>query len=54
MKNKIEVQIRQTNIKNLNDLTEDQKFEFQKAIEKEFKKHDKEIQTIIKNINNEK
>lgn len=35
MDKKIKAQIRQTNIKNLNDLTEKQKFEFQKELEKE-------------------
>ena len=33
MKKKIKTQIRQTNIKHLNELTEEQKFEFQKAFE---------------------
>jgi hypothetical protein len=34
MENKIKTQIRQTNIQILNELTEEQKFEFQKALEK--------------------
>lgn len=39
-KKKIKAQIRQTNIQNLNDLTEEQKFEFQKSLEKELKDKD--------------
>jgi hypothetical protein len=35
MENKIKAEFRQTNIQNLNELTEEQKFEFQKALEKE-------------------
>jgi hypothetical protein len=35
MKNQIKAEFRQTNIQNLNELTEEQKFEFQKALEKE-------------------
>jgi len=34
---KLKTQIRQTNIQNLNELTEEQKFEFQKVFEKELK-----------------
>lgn len=34
MKKNIQMQIRQTNIQNLNELTEEQMFEFQKALEK--------------------
>lgn len=52
MKNKIKAQIKQTNIQNLNDLTEEQKFEFQKALEKELETKNNEIQILIKDINN--
>lgn len=34
MKNKLIMQIRQTNIRNLSNLTDDTKFEFQKYIKK--------------------
>ena len=34
MKKKFKAQIRQTNIQNLSDLTEEQKFEFQKNLKK--------------------
>ena len=52
MKNKVKVQIRQTNIQNLNELTEEQKFKFQKALEKELQSKDEEIQILINDINN--
>ena len=54
MKKKIKTQIRQTNIQNLNDLTEEQKFEFQKVIEKELESKGEEIQILIKEINSSK
>jgi hypothetical protein len=55
MKKKIKEQTRQTNIQNLNDLTEEQKFEFQKALEKELESRNmkeyidklKEIETLV-------
>ena len=50
MENKINAQIRQTNIQNLNKISEEQKFEFQKALEKELKNKNKEIQILIQDI----
>ena len=54
MKKKIKTQIRQTNIQNLNELSEEQKFEFQKALEKELETKNEEIQILIKDINSSK
>lgn len=54
MEEKIKAQIRQTNIQNLNDLTEEQKFEFQKALENELETENEEIQILIKDINSSK
>ena len=48
MKKKIKTQIRQTNIQNLNELSEEQKFEFQKALEKELETKNEEIQILIR------
>jgi hypothetical protein len=50
----MKTQIRQTNFKNLNDLTVEQKFEFQKAFEKELQSKNVEIQNIIDRINEKK
>jgi hypothetical protein len=50
MGKKIKAQIRQTNIQNLNELSEEQRFEFQKALEKELETKNKEIQNFICNI----
>ena len=54
MEKKIKAQIRQTNIQNLNELSEEQKFEFQKALEKELETKNEEIQILIKDINSNK
>jgi hypothetical protein len=54
MKKKIKAEFRQTNIQNLNELTEEQKFEFQKALEKELESKNEEIQILIKEINSSK
>ena len=54
MDKKIKAQIRQTNIQNLNDLTEEQKFEFQKELENELETKNEEIQILIKDINSSK
>lgn len=54
MKNKIKAEFRQTNIQNLNELTEEQKFKFQKALEKELESKNEEIQILIKEINSNK
>lgn len=54
MEKKIKSQITQTNIQNLNEMTEEQNFEFNKALEKELETKNKEIQTLIKNINENK
>jgi hypothetical protein len=54
MEDKIKAQIRQTNIQNLNELSEEQKFEFQKSLEKELETKNEEIQILIKDINSSK
>jgi len=54
MEKKIKAQIRQTNIQNLNELSEEEKFEFQKTLEKELKDKNEEIQILIKDINSNK
>lgn len=54
MKKKIKTQIRETNIQNLDELSEEQKFEFQKAFEKELETKNEEIQNLIKNISSSK
>ncbi len=54
MEKKIKAEIRQTNIQNLNELSEEQKFEFQKAFEKELENKNEEIQILIKDINSSK
>jgi hypothetical protein len=51
MEKKIKAEIRQTNFQNLNELSEEQKFEFQKALEKELESKNEEIQILIKDIN---
>jgi hypothetical protein len=51
---KIKAEIRQTNIQNLNDLTEEQKLEFQKTLEKELESKNEDIQILIKDINSSK
>jgi hypothetical protein len=54
MGKKIKAEIRQTNIQNLNELSEEQKFEFQKELEKELESKNEEIQILIKEINSSK
>ena len=54
MEKKIKAQIRQTNIQNLNELSEEEKFEFQKTLEKELKDKNEEIKILIKDINSNK
>ena len=54
MEMKIKAQIRQTNIQNLNELSEEQKFEFQKALERQLETKNEGIQILIKDINSSK
>ena len=48
----MKAQIRQTNFKNLNEMNDDEKFEFQKAFERELQNDKRKIKIAAKRLNN--